>query len=81
MPCICKRQSTRKPDSYVVISMDTCKEWFPVFWGIIQAGYNALLVDVNLSDEMVNFQIAQSGAKAIVTTASRPLLDLLRSIH
>ena len=64
-----------EPDSYVVISLDTCKEWFPVFWGIIQAGYNALLVDVNLSDEMVNFQIRQSGAKAIVTTAQRRKLD------
>ena len=58
-----------KPDSYVVISLDTCKEWFPVFWGIIQSGYNAVLVDVNHSDEMVNYQIRQAGAKAIVTTA------------
>ncbi len=64
-----------EPGSYVVISLDTCKEWFPVFWGVIQVGFNALLVDVNLSDEMVNFQIKQSGAKAIVTTAQRPLLD------
>ncbi|MBN1776937.1 MAG: aminotransferase class I/II-fold pyridoxal phosphate-dependent enzyme [Clostridiales bacterium] len=64
-----------EPDSYIVISLDTCKEWFPVFWGIIQAGYNALLVDVNLSDEMVNFQISQAGAKAIITTAPRPALS------
>ena len=64
-----------EPGSYVVISLDTCKEWFPVFWGIIQTGYNAILVDVNLSDEMVNYQIAQAGAKAIVTTAARPMLD------
>ncbi|MFH1880648.1 MAG: class I adenylate-forming enzyme family protein, partial [Bacillota bacterium] len=62
-----------EPDSYVVISVDTCKEWFPVFWGIIQAGYNALLVDVNMPDDLVNFLIRQAGAKAIVTTVSRPL--------
>ncbi|MDD3920624.1 MAG: class I adenylate-forming enzyme family protein, partial [Eubacteriales bacterium] len=66
------------PDSYVVISVDTCKEWFPMFWGIIQAGYNALLVDVNLSDEMVNFLIGQADAKAIVSTVKRPLP---KSVH
>jgi len=64
-----------EPDSYVVISMDTCKEWFPVFWGVIQAGYNAVLVDVNQTDDMVNYQIQQSGAKAIITTVQRPMLD------
>ena len=69
-----------EPDSYVVISIDTCKEWFPTFWGIIQAGYNALLVDVNLPDEMVNFLIRQAGAKAIVTTVKRPLEKSVRFI-
>ena len=62
-----------EPDSYVVISMDTCKEWFPTFWGIIQAGYNALLVDVNLSDDMVEYLVRQSGAKAYISTVKRPL--------
>ena len=69
-----------KPDSYVAISMDTCKEWFPTFWGIIQAGYNAVLIDVNLPDEMVNFLIKQSNAKAIITTAKRQLASSVRYI-
>ena len=61
------------PDSYVVISMDTCKEWFPTFWGIIQAGYNALLIDVNLPDDMFLYLIRQADAKAVISTAKRPL--------
>ena len=69
-----------KPDSYVVISMDTCVEWFPTFWGIIQAGYNALLVDVNLPDDMVNFLIRQANAKAVVSTSRRPLDKSIRFI-
>ncbi len=64
---------TAEPDSYVVISMDTCKEWFPTFWGIIQAGYNALLIDVNLPDDLFHYLLRQSGAKAVVTTIKRPL--------
>jgi 8-amino-7-oxononanoate synthase/acyl carrier protein len=67
-----------EPDSYVAIAMDTCKEWFPTFWGIIQAGYNALLVDVNLPDDLFLYLIKQAGVKAVVSTASRPLP---KSIH
>ena len=70
-----------EPDSYVVISMDTCKEWFPTFWGIIQAGYNALLVDVNLSDDMVEYLVRQSGAKAYISTVKRPLDKSIRYIE
>jgi len=62
-----------EPDSYIVISMDTCKEWFPTFWGIIQAGYNALLIDVNLPDDLFHYLIRQAGAKAVVSTAKRTL--------
>ena len=62
-----------KPDSYVAISMDTSKEWFPTFWGVIQAGFNALLIDVNQTDDMVNFLLRQSGAKAMISTVKRPL--------
>ena len=61
------------PGAFVAISMDTCKEWFPTFWGVIQAGYNALLVDVSLTDEMTNYLLAQSGAKALITTKARVL--------
>ena len=62
-----------KPDSYIAISMDTSKEWFPTFWGIIQAGYNALLVDASMTDDMVNFLLSQAGAKALISTVKRPL--------
>ena len=52
-----------KPDSYVAIAMDTCKEWFPTFWGIIQAGYNALLVDVNLPDDLFLFSSTRPASR------------------
>ncbi len=67
-----------EPGAYVAISMDTSKEWFPVFWGVIQAGYNAVLVDFSLADEMVNYLLAQAGAKALVTTKPRELIPGVR---
>jgi acyl-CoA synthetase (AMP-forming)/AMP-acid ligase II len=61
------------PGAYVGLSMDTCKEWIPTFWGIIQAGYNVILLDMSLSDEMISYLLAQAGAKALVTTKPRVL--------
>ncbi|MDD3410523.1 MAG: class I adenylate-forming enzyme family protein, partial [Eubacteriales bacterium] len=57
--------------AYVAICADTCKEWFPMFWGVIQAGYNALLLDASLTDEMAAFLMKQAGAKAIVCAKER----------
>jgi len=62
-----------EPGSYVAISMDTCKEWFPAFWGVIQAGYNALLIDANLPDDLFLYLIHQAGVKAVISTAKRTL--------
>jgi 8-amino-7-oxononanoate synthase/acyl carrier protein len=69
-----------EPGAYVAISMDTCKEWFLVFWGVIQAGYNAVLVDLSLSAEMADYLLMQSGAKAQITTKLRPLPEGVKLI-
>ena len=67
--------------SFVGISMDTCKEWFPIFWGVIQAGYNALLLDLSLNDEMTRYLLNQAGAKALISTKARALEDGVRWIE
>ena len=58
---------------FVGISMDTCKEWFPVFWGLLQAGYNVLALDISLSDEMIAHLLKQAGCSVMVTTKERRL--------
>ena len=62
-----------QPGAFVAISMDTCKEWFPAFWGAILAGYNTVLIDISLNDDMTNYLLRQSGAKALITTKARAL--------
>ncbi len=59
--------------AYIGIAVDTCKEWPAIFWGVIRAGYNALLIDASLSDEMTTYLLTQAGAKAIITPKTRPL--------
>ena len=59
--------------SFVGIAMDTCVEWLPAFWGIMMAGYNALLLDANLTPEMTAYMLGQGGATAILCEKERAL--------
>ncbi len=67
------RLGVQRRGEYVGISMDTCREWFPTFWGLIAAGYNALLLDASLSDEQTAYLLGQAGATAILSAKPRKL--------
>ena len=69
-----------EPGGYVAISMDTCKEWFPTFWGVIRSGHDALLIDAALSDEMVRYLLKQAECKAMITARRRALDAEIRQI-
>lgn len=58
---------------FVAIQVDTCKEWFPLFWGLVQAGFNPLLLNAGLSDEMTAFMLEEAGACGIVLKGKRKL--------
>ena len=58
---------------FVGIQADTCPEWFFLFWGVIAAGYNAVLMDFTLNDEMTAYILRQAGAVALITKAPRNL--------
>ena len=55
----------------VCISMDACKEWFPVFWGLVRSGHDILAVDPSLPDEKVKYLMDQCGCKMIVSSRPR----------
>ena len=67
-----------KQGEFVAIAMDTCKEWFPTFWGVIQAGFNALLVDASLGDDMVAYLLGQAGSSVLITGKPRTLDGILQ---
>ena len=66
-----KRLGENSMGSFVAIQQDTCKEWFPLFWGLISSGYNALLLDANLSDEMTAYMLKEAGAIGVITQKKR----------
>ena len=60
-------------EKFAAIAMDTCPEWFPVFWGLILAGYNTVLLDFTLPEERMSHMLGQAGAVLLVTKTVRTL--------
>lgn len=56
---------------FVAISMDTCKEWFPTFWGLILSGHNVLLLDAAMGDDLAMHLMGEAGCHAIITPRKR----------
>ena len=58
---------------FVGIQADTCPEWFYLFWGVMAAGYNAVLMDFTLTDDMTAYILGQAGAIALIGKSPRTL--------
>ena len=56
---------------FVAISMDTCKEWFPTFWGLILSGHEVLLLDAAMADDLALHLMNEAGCRAIITPRKR----------
>ncbi|MBQ4075041.1 MAG: aminotransferase class I/II-fold pyridoxal phosphate-dependent enzyme [Clostridia bacterium] len=59
--------------AFVGIQLDTCPDWVGIFWGVICAGYNAVLMDFSLNDEMTQYILSQAGAVGLITRSPRKL--------
>lgn len=57
----------------VCISLDSSKEWFPLFWGLVRSGHDVLAVDPSLPDDKVRRLMDQCGCKMIVSASLREL--------
>ncbi len=68
-----KRYGSGNKEKFAAIAMDTCPEWFPAFWGLILAGYNAVLLDFTLAEERMNHMLHQAGAVILISKTLRTL--------
>lgn len=59
----------------VCIAVDACKEWFPLFWGIIRSGHDVLTVDPSMPDEKVAYLMRQAGCTYLVSSKARKVSD------
>lgn len=51
----------------VCISLDSCKEWFPLFWGLVRSGHDILTLDASMPDDKVAKLMSECNCKAIVS--------------
>ncbi len=65
---------------FIALQLDTCPDWFSVFWGIIASGHQALLLDFALNDEMTAYMLGQAGAVSIIGSKKRALPDCYTQI-
>jgi len=55
----------------VCICLDCCKEWFPIFWGLVRSGHDILTVDASADDTKLSSLMRQTGTEILVTATSR----------
>lgn len=53
--------------SVVGLAMDNSLDWIEIFWAIILAGYNPLLINLRLSGELASKAIKDADAKAVIS--------------
>lgn len=55
----------------VCICLDCCKEWFPIFWGLVRSGHDILTVDATADDAKLSNLMGQTGSQVLITAAPR----------
>lgn len=51
----------------ICISLDACKDWFPIFWGLARSGHDVLLLDASMPDEKAANILEQTKCTGIVS--------------
>ena len=57
----------------VAISLDSGKEWFPLFWGLVRSGHDVLLLDPSFCDAKTESMLAQASCRHIICAKKRNL--------
>jgi len=57
----------------VCICMDCCKEWFPIFWGLVRSGHDVLTVDASADDAKLLNLMRQTNTEILVTALRRDI--------
>lgn len=60
-------------DGRICIALDSCKEWFPLFWGLVRTGHDVLTVDASFPDEKIEKMMSESCCDGIVSAKRRSI--------
>ena len=62
----------------VCIAVDSCKDWFPLFWGLVRSGHDILTVNAGFSDDRILSLMEQCGCTKIVSATPRTFPDSVK---
>jgi 8-amino-7-oxononanoate synthase/acyl carrier protein len=68
-----KELGGRNQGKFLAIQVDTCKEWFSMFWAVLYAGFNPVLLNATLSDDMTVHMLREAGACGVIFQGRRNL--------
>ena len=68
------------PSGRVCIALDSCKEWFPIFWGLVRSGHDILLMDATKADSQIEDIMSQTGCVGIVCANTRNLPSRFKQV-
>ncbi|MCQ2182567.1 MAG: aminotransferase class I/II-fold pyridoxal phosphate-dependent enzyme [Bacteroidales bacterium] len=51
----------------ICISLDSCKDWFPIFWGLARSGHDVLTLDASMPDEKASSLMEQTQCIGIIS--------------
>jgi len=54
-------------DQYVALKIDNCPEWIVLFWAILMAGYNPLLLDYRATYTLASKLMDEAGCNSVIT--------------
>ena len=57
----------------ICISLDSCKEWFPLFWGLVRSGHDVLTLDASMPDARAEEIMRETKCTGIVSARRHTL--------
>ncbi len=71
-----QQQSVGQANAWVGLAVDTCLHWPILFWGLVAAGRNPLLLDPSLENEQLLYLLQQANTTTLITGRHRPGLHI-----
>jgi len=68
-----KLQKIFGTEGRICIALDSCKEWFPLFWGLVRSGHDVLAVDASFPDSKIEKMMADCCCSGLVSAKRRSI--------
>ena len=65
----------------ICISLDSSKEWFPLFWGLVRSGHDVLTLDASMADDKAGKLMEETKCIGIVSAKPHQLDEKYKQVN